>query len=92
MTMKTPCAELDTLLEWAKAKLAKGEEPPWSWYQLMKLRETIEAIQAGMAATTTDHSPQSADNPGRHLRLVDSSDPQDTSPRRPAGLPVQTPM
>lgn len=88
----TPKTEMVTLLDWAKAKLAKGEEPPWSWYQLMKLRETLEAILAGMAATTTDHSPQSADNPGKHLRLVESSDPQDTSLHRPSGLPVRPPM
>ncbi len=85
-------AEMVTLLEWAKAKLAKGEEPPWSWYKLMKLRETLEAILAGMAATTTESSPQSAERPGTHLRLVGATDSQDGAPPRPVGLPVQTPM
>jgi len=31
MTM-TPQAEMITLLEWTKAKLAKGEEPPACWW------------------------------------------------------------
>jgi hypothetical protein len=86
-----PQAEMVTLLEWTKAKLAKGEEPPWSWYQLMKLRETLEAILAGMAATTTESSPQSAHSPGKHLRLVDSTDPQDASPPRPSGFRYSRP-
>lgn len=88
----TPHAEMDTLLEWTKAKLAKGDEPPWSWYQLMKLRETLEAIMAGMAATTTASSPQSAGSQERHLRPVDSTDQRDGAPRHPTGLPVLLPM
>lgn len=90
--MDTPQAELKLILEWSKAKLAQGEEPPWAWYQLMKLRETVEAILAGMAVTTTDHSPQSGEHPGKHLRLVGDSDQPDTAQHRPIGLPVQPPM
>ena len=37
---------------WVDAKLAKGEQPPWAWYQFMKLRETLDAILDGMAAVT----------------------------------------
>ena len=84
--------ELEKVLEWASEKLAAGQEPPWAWYQYMKLCETLEAILAGMDSTTTDHSPQSAQHPEKHLQLVDSSDPQDNAPRRPVGLPTQTPM
>lgn len=90
--MNTPRAELDTILEWAKAKLAEGQEPPWSWYQLMKLRETLEAIHAGMAATTTVSSQQSAEPSGKHLRLVDSTCQPDTSQPHHVGLPTRPPM
>jgi hypothetical protein len=83
---------LERVLDWANKKIAAGEEPPWSWYQYMKLRETLEAILTGMAATTTESSPQSDEHLETHLRLVGSTDPQDNVPRRPVGLPVQTPM
>ncbi len=85
-------AELENILKWTNAKLAAGQEPPWAWYQYMKLRETLEVILAGMEAVTTDHSPQSVPHPERHLRLVESTDPQDSTPPHPAGLPAQLPM
>ena len=44
--------ELERIREWADAKIAAGQEPPWAWYQYMKLRETLDAILAGMAAVT----------------------------------------
>lgn len=44
--MKT-IPELDFVLQWAKLKLQAGQEPPWAWYQYMKLVEAIEAIQKG---------------------------------------------
>jgi hypothetical protein len=64
-----PKAEMVTLLEWAKARLANGEEPPWRWYQLMKLRETLEAILIGTAAAgafTTTGSPSGKASPTAH--------------------------
>jgi len=39
--------QLQNILDWTNQKLATGEEPPWSWYQFMKLREAIEAIRTG---------------------------------------------
>lgn len=44
-------ADLERMRSWADAKIATGEEPPWAWYQYMKLRETLDAIIAGMAST-----------------------------------------
>jgi len=44
--------ELEKVRSWADAKLSTGEEPPWAWDQYMKLRETLDAILAGMAQTT----------------------------------------
>ena len=39
--------ELERVLNWADDKLAAGAEPPWEWYQYMKLRETLQAILGG---------------------------------------------
>lgn len=85
----------DRLIEvrqWAHEKLQGGSEPPWAWYQYMKLVETADAILAGMEAATTENSQQSDQRPGRHLRLVGSTDQQDIAQPRPAGTPVQLPM
>lgn len=73
-------------------RLPQGLNPPWAWYQYMKLVETAEAILAGMAATTTVGSRRLEQPVGAHLRLVDSDDPQESAPPRHVGLPVQMPM
>ena len=83
---------LEEVREWAKGKIASGNEPPWAWYQYMKLIETVDAILGGQAAVTTESSPQSEQHPDKHLRLVDSTCPKDTVPPRQAGLPVLMPM
>lgn len=85
-------ADVEKMLAWAKEKIAAGQEPPWAWYQYMKLRETLEAILGGMSVTTTESSPQSEQHPGKHLRLVEAKHPQDTAPHRPSGLPTRLPM
>jgi len=86
-------AELERIRAWAKEKLQGGNEPPWSWYQYMKLVETVDAILAGMAATVTmDSSQRSDERADVHLRLVGSTDPQDTSQPHRVGLPIQMPM
>ena len=40
--------ELEKVRQWADDKIAAGQEPPWAWYQYMKLRETLDAILSGM--------------------------------------------
>lgn len=40
--------KLQDVMEWANWKISEGKEPPWSWYQFMKLRESIEAIRTGV--------------------------------------------
>lgn len=57
--------EIERMLAWANQKLATGQEPPWAWYQYMKLRETLEAILAGMDATKV----------GSHLKVVGDDKP-----------------
>ena len=37
--------------ERAKEILDGGEQPPWAWYQYMKLVEATDAILAGMETT-----------------------------------------
>ena len=76
-------SELERVREWANAKIASGSEPPWAWYQYMKLRETLDAILGGMdAVTTTASSQRSASHPGGLLRLVGSNSRQDIAPLR----------
>jgi hypothetical protein len=53
--------ELEQVREWAIEQLAAGTEPPWSWYQYMKLREASESILAGMdVAQPAEDSQESA--------------------------------
>lgn len=85
--------ELERMRQWANEKLATGEEPPWAWYQYMKLRETLDAILAGIDSISSTANLQQSEQPlGMHLRLVDATYPQDTAQSRHVGLPVQTPM
>lgn len=83
--------ELSKVREWADGKIAQGAEPPWAWYQYMKLREALDALLAGMAATRTVDSPQSATQPESGLRLVASNSPQDISQHHRVEPPVVLP-
>lgn len=84
--------ELERVRAWADDKIAQGSEPPWAWFQYMKLRENIDAILAGMAPTPTESLPQSEQPAANGPRLVVSNVQPDTSQRhRPDGAP-QLPM
>lgn len=87
-------AELERVREWALEKLATGEEPPWAWYQYTKLRETLDAILAGMDAIMpqTENSLQEAPPRGRHLRVVEATCSPSTAPHHQAGEVVRLPM
>jgi len=89
---KSPSIELNRVREWAQEKISAGSEPPWAWYQYMKLIESVDAILEGMAATTTENLQQSDARRERRLQLVDSTCQQDTSPRRPVDSKVPLPM
>jgi hypothetical protein len=86
--------ELRSVRKGAQSKIDTGAEPPWAWYQYMKLVETCDAILAGTASSTVtmENSLQSALHPDVHLRLVDSTYLQDTSRPPHVGLPAQMPM
>ena len=85
--------DLERMRVWADSKLATGAEPPWAWYQYMKLWETLGSILDGMAATQPmESSPEAVPHPEKPLRLVVSTRPQGTAPRRRADEPVQLPL
>ncbi len=84
--------DLALVCEWARAKVATGAEPPWAWYQYMKLIETLETIMASTACVTTERSRQSDLHPDAHLQLVVATGQKDSALPHHAGLPVQTPM
>lgn len=54
-----PKTYMKELREWADGKIQGGEEPPWAWYQYMKLIETIDTISEAMGVTATENSQQS---------------------------------
>jgi hypothetical protein len=83
--------ELRQVRDWAQSKAQGGQEPPWAWYQYMKLIETCDAILAGMAATTPEGLPESESHPATHLRLAARNGSQETSqyhPDQPSSGPL----
>lgn len=88
--------ELERIRIWANDKIATGAEPPWAWYQYMKLREALDAIIAGTDAKVSVTLPVDSPVEDRHrgaghLRLVDTCQPS-VSQRRPSDPAVQLPM
>ncbi len=83
--------QLEEVRAWANSKLATGDEPPWAWYQLMKLQEALDAILDGMEATTPLNSQESEPRSEMHLRLVENTGLPGSAPRRRVGLPVRMP-
>jgi hypothetical protein len=83
--------QLQEIRDWANAKIATGEEPPWAWYQYMKLRETLDAILDGMAATKPLGSPELELRSGAGLRLVASTDRRESARPHRAVRPVRLP-
>jgi hypothetical protein len=84
--------ELEKIREWADSKISSGSEPPWAWYQYMKLKETVDAILGGMdTVTATASLQQCGHNQGVALRLVGSKNPRDNTPHHPAETPVRLP-
>ena len=77
--------ELQRLRTWADAKIATGQEPRWAWYQLMKLREALDAIIGQMEAESIALEMASlplAANAERCPRLVVSNTASDASQPR----------
>ena len=92
LTDKDAKRDLTRIRQWADEKIQGGSEPPWAWFQYMKLIEVADAILGGMAVTTTENSQQSEEHQGSNLRLVDAKCPRDTSQRHRGTVPVRMPM
>lgn len=93
MTNSQAKAQLCSVRAWAKAKIETGQEPPWSWYQYMKLIETTDAILASMNAVTLlpEDSRECAERQETGLRLVANTEPQERLQRRQETVAVQMP-
>lgn len=83
--------ELKKVREWAQSKIDAGQEPPWAWYQYMKLIETTDAILASFQATT-ENLQLEAPHQAMHPRLVVSSDSPNNVQRHSSDVTVQMPM
>jgi hypothetical protein len=84
--------ELVRVKEWAQDKAQRGSEPPWAWYQLMKLVEAINAIQSGMASTTTESSLQLEARQGKLIQLKVAKCSRDNAQPHPSETTVPLPM
>jgi len=85
-------ADLERIRDLAVERLSTGSEPPWVWYQLMKLREASESLIQGMDATQpTVGSQERGPQRGAGLRLVGSGDQQESAQRHPDKLSVRLP-
>lgn len=84
--------DLQRVREWALDKCQGGSEPPWAWYQYMKLIDAADAILKGMEAVTTESSPQSERHSGTHLRLVDATYQRDSAQHHSSEPEVTLPM
>jgi hypothetical protein len=64
--------ELQSLRNWADDKVTASQEPPWTWYQYMKLREALDAIIGGMECTAIqmESSPPVREHPDSGPRLI----------------------
>ena len=85
--------QLQDVRQWAKDKIATGTEPPWAWYQYMKLIDAADAILSGTGTVaTTESSRQLPEHQGEHLRRVDSTYRQENAQHHSSDLPVLMPM
>ena len=81
--------DLRKVRDWADQKVASGQEPPWTWYQYVKLREAASALLAGIPDFTD--SRQSATRRDERLQLVASNSLRDNARPHQPDEPVQLP-
>ena len=85
-------AELERGREWTIERVTSGEEPPSSWYQLMKLQEAVNAVLSGMApAQPAARTEPSAPRRAGSLRLVIANGPLEAPKPRLAERVVPLP-
>jgi hypothetical protein len=83
---------LQRLKQWAEERIQGGTEPPWAWYNYMKLIEASNGIIESLDCTTTVDLQRGAKHSETALRLVDSTDLPRSSPPRPPEPEVRLPM
>ena len=84
--------DLTRVRNWAQTKAQGGSEPPWAWYQYMKLIESVNAILLGLAATTTENLPQLPERQGKLIQLKAAKSQQGTAQPHPGEEEVALPM
>ena len=72
-------ADLARVRDWAEHQLADGREQPWSAFLLRRLGETLDALLAGMEATSKSQPSSAACQAAP--RLVVSNVPRDSDRR-----------
>lgn len=61
---------------WAQGKIDHAGEPPWAWYQYMKLIEAVDVIVGRMdVLRSVEHLRGAASPLERRLRLVETTEP-----------------
>ena len=88
--------ELQKVRDWADQKITTGAEPPWSWFQYMKLREVTDQILSAMSTTAVTQLPASSPvgavrRGNGHLRVVSGIEPEKAQ-HHPIEIPVQLRM
>ena len=75
--------DLKEMREWAAQRIGSQAETPWDWYQLMKLREALDALigSAESAATLqTEDLPEQRERQEKRLQLAVDNSPRDNAP------------
>jgi hypothetical protein len=80
--------QFDGMLIWASEKRSSCQELPWTWFQYLKLEETLGSILSGMAASIPLGSLQLDLRQGRHRQLVGHSDRQESAQPHQSDKPV----
>jgi len=84
---------LNQVRNWAQSKIRTGNEPPWAWYQYMKLIETADAILDGMDAVSPTVNLRSVEaHQESDLPPKGSTTEQDKPPHDPAVRRVRMPI
>lgn len=83
---------LTSIQNWAQSKIDAGTEPPWAWYQYMKLIETVQTILISQNTVTKENLQQSVERSGNVLRLVASTSLQETAQPHHDISPPHMPM
>jgi hypothetical protein len=85
-------ADLERIRDLIVERLATGSEPPWVWYQLMKLREASEALMDGMEARLPTGGLQAPGfSRGASLQVVGTADQQESAQRHQCAVPARLP-